>query len=139
MKDDPLDKMLQALPRERAPEDFTDQVLSRWPQRQPARPAARRWLRTAAVTMVLVGLISSLAFWWWKDRQAAVVREQLALLRAEASELRAELSLWQHTPPIYMGGDEKVDYVLDPVKLWGAAPPHAENFVRPASYTGGSI
>ncbi len=42
--------------------------------------------------------------------------------------------------PIYMGGDEKVDYVLNPAKLWGAAAlPYSGNFAKPASYSGGSI
>ncbi len=121
MHDDRVSAALKSLPREQAGLSFTAGVLRRietpsrfWSaSRLPTQWAMGRWATvTAACALVLV-----LGFSWreWRHRQAVA---NLRVLLAEKQELEAELEdlrrlTAEARPVVYLGGDDKVDLVLD--------------------------
>jgi len=114
---DELDRLLAALPRERAKRGFTDAVLSRI-DRRPAQ--GRRWLPLAATGVAAAALLVVVAALHLERERAG--RDELALRIAELRRDHARLSeelrqlrarLRREQPVLYLGGDDRVDYVLD--------------------------
>jgi hypothetical protein len=122
-------ELLRELPREHARPGFTACVLeqldaeprnaSRWSFRlAPAMPAI-----TVAALLAVAISAGSLVEWQGRARkhqEAARARQTLQELRAEHGRLEAELHAMSEPPVVYLGGDEKVDYVLDLGKVRNA-------------------
>ena len=116
MNDDRLRQALRSLPRAQARPGFTGQVLRRLEEeRSGFLPPRWAWAAAAAV------LVLALAFGWrdWQHRQQrSATLAQLEALLLEKRQLEAELvALQQLTadarPVVYLGGNERVDLVLD--------------------------
>lgn len=129
---DPLDELLQGLPRVRASDDFTGRVLAELegrPRRTP-RPGAVGWAVAAALLLVAL-LIGGLRV---EQQQAAGERaSRAAELRSEHESLRQDLARLksqaeQERPVVYLGSTDQIDLVLDltsverPVPLAPALP-----------------
>jgi hypothetical protein len=114
--------LLHELPPEHARPGFTARVLEqldgeprhspRWSFRlAPVLPA----VMVAALLAVAI-TAGSLIEWQGKARKHQAAVQTLQELRAEHERLEAELhaiSATTEPPVVYLGGDEKVDYVLD--------------------------
>lgn len=111
MNDDRLRDVLAALPHEPASEGFTAATLGRLRARQARR---RRVPLVAAASLTL-----ALAGGAFAVRQMGEVREahRLEQLRAERAAIAAELEelkrMTEAPPVVYVGGNDKVDVVLD--------------------------
>jgi len=117
-----INDLLRELPREHARPGFTARVLdeldagprhdSHWTFRlAPAKPAIM-------VTALVAIAVSAGALIEWRGgarshREAVQARQTLEELRAEHGRLEQELRAMSEPPVVYLGGDEKVDYVLD--------------------------
>jgi hypothetical protein len=111
--------LLRELPPEHARPGFTARVL----EQLDAKPRhASRWTFRLApaitVAVLLAVAISAGALITWrggdqKQRDALQARRTLQELRAEHGRLQQELRAMSEPPVVYLGGDEKVDYVLD--------------------------
>ena len=119
MSRDAVRDALRALPDVAARPGFTAAVLERLDAVAPAAAApfgvrrpARAWATAVGLLLVVgAGLLGTVA-----ERQAAreqrlaAVREESAALRRELESVRQQLQ----TPPLfYLGGNERVDVVLD--------------------------
>ncbi len=141
MNDDRLSTALKSLPREPAGIGFTAGVLRRIDQparwrlfagRAFGRAATGRAFGQAIAAAAILILILGLGWRQWRQHRAA---EHLQVLLAEKQELEAELdSLRRLTvrarPVVYLGGDDKVDLVLDLARFqrqggFGSKPPAA--------------
>lgn len=139
MDDGQLDELLRGLPRERASDRFTAQVMLRL---QPPRPA-RRWpLKLALAAGLAAVALAAVSFGLWRAERLAKqeIQEQIHQLRTEHRELEATLAHLRTQeerarPVVYLGGDQRVDYVLDLRKAL-AAPPAEPRRVLP---TGGTL
>jgi len=117
--------LLRELPEEHARPGFTARVMEkldaeprrspRWSFRLAPIPAARAALAIAALLAVAISA-GALIEWRGGDRKhrdALEARRTLQELRAEHGRLEKELRAMSEPPVVYLGGDEKVDYVLD--------------------------
>ena len=135
--DDSLNRALGDLPRERASGAFTQKVLANHERRRPTGWRGLTKLRWAlvAASAALVLLVGGLAL-----KESRQERSERALVQ-RAEQLRTEYRLLQkelatvrrvmdeHSPRIYLGGNERVDLVFDLAPV--AARPAASR-VRPA-------
>ncbi|HEX4962673.1 MAG TPA: hypothetical protein VF173_17690 [Thermoanaerobaculia bacterium] len=127
-------ELLRELPREQARPGFTARVLERLdePRRIDLRGNFRFALATAAAVLVAfaisAGVLMERGSGARKQREALAARQTLEELRAEHGRLEQELKEISEPPVVYLGGDERVDYVLDLRKVR-----HAE-VVAPAAY-----
>jgi hypothetical protein len=140
MKDRQLDDLLGGLARERAGEGFTAGVLERLEEGRGSRGP----LRLVLGLVVFVALAASAAVLVWQQAAKQDLRQQIALLRREARQLRADLEALrartaEERPKIYLGGDDRVDYVLDMKRFMQAQRRSLKQRLKPASYPGGSI
>lgn len=132
MSDDPVLDALRALPRERAGPGFTAALL-RSAQGAP-ETAATPWSRPLVALALLGLLVSGLAAWSWeRERRREELRGQVHALIREQRELEqafAELRRASARQPrlLYLGGNERADFVLDLDRLDSPGP-------RPASLT----
>ena len=107
-----LKTALESLPRERAGIGFTAGVLRRI--EQPSRRLfPMQWTALTAAAVIVLAL----GFGWreWRHRQA---EEHLQVLLAEKQDLEVEMQVLRRLsqkarPVVYLGGNEKVDLVLD--------------------------
>jgi hypothetical protein len=161
MKDDQLDKMLRELPREQVTNDFTRRVLSGATEVGVAgsSTAGRRrtvrlpaWgIAAAAAALLLVPA----GIWIFDASQRAALTKEITALRTEHGRLTGELRALRQQmgaaqPVIYLGGDDRVDYVLDlkrlvreqldgAVRSPAAQPRPPRQPHLPVSFEGGSI
>lgn len=114
---DPLDELLQALPRVRASDGFTGRVLAgleRRPRRA-TRAGAVGW--AAAATLLLVALIVGglrVEHQQTIDERAgraAQLRSEHESLRRDLARLKSQAE--QERPVVYLGGTDQIDLVLD--------------------------
>ncbi len=127
--------LLRELPPERARPGFTARVLEEL-DAEPRRGPHWTTFRLApvlAIAALLVIAISAGALIEWRGgnqkHQEAV--QALKELREEHGRLEAELHEMSAPPVVYLGGDEKVDYVLDLGKVGSAEVVSA---ATPAAY-----
>lgn len=127
MEDQQLGRLLRELPRERAGDQFTARVLAGLdgkPQRR-TRPHPIRW---ALATAALLALLVSAAV--MERRPEAQARQALEEIRDEHERLARELerlqALRERQDPrpevIYLGGNERMDLVLDLGRTGGTLP-----------------
>ena len=111
MNDEPIRKLLQSLPREKASQGFTERVMSRLDEkRPPLMRVPRLALAGGLVTIVAAWLGVSL----WQAQQDAKVDARIQTLRSEIQQAHKDIMLLKEIAPIlYLGGDEEVDFVLD--------------------------
>jgi hypothetical protein len=135
MTEDPIQRALAELPRLQAGPGFTDEVLAR-----AAAPAPGRG-RLAPVGIVacflLAGGLAAAFPAWHQARLRGEQRARVEALQREHRELERELRALrrlaaEHSPVVYLGGDESVDLVLDLDSLAGAVPASG---ARPAGYS----
>jgi hypothetical protein len=114
---DPLDKLMQGLPRVQASDGFTDRVLAgleRHPRRA-TRSGAVGWAAAAALLLVAL-IVGGLRV---EQQQTAGERaSRAAELRSEHESLQRDLARLksqaeQERPVVYLGGTDQIDLVLD--------------------------
>jgi len=129
MEDQRLTDLLRELPREHARPGFTARLLDALEHPDAPRRTAPRWSfrlapALAAVTLVAVAISAGSLMARWggarQHRDAVRARQTLQELRAEHGRLEQELREISAPPVVYLGGDEKVDYVLDLGKVRNA-------------------
>jgi cell division protein FtsB len=133
MEDHRLGDLLRELPRERARPGFTARVMNRLesPERRPMVP--RLAMAGALAAFLAVGA-SVLVDARREAVETAQARQALRQIRAEHMRLAREVhDLSAESPVVYLGGNEKVDLVLDLGKVDGSegATPvayHGETF-----------
>jgi hypothetical protein len=103
-----LNRILRELPREQAREGFTARVLARLDR--DVQPAA--WRRPR---LVFAGVLQYRA-----DQRHEEARRLLQELRSEHASLKHELESLSAPPVVYVGGNEKVDLVVDLSRVQGA-------------------
>jgi hypothetical protein len=135
MEDHSLGRLLRELPRETARPGFTQCVLARLdePAQSAASPLAWRLrLATAAITtMALLVVAGAGVVRHEQSREAARAAEARRLLqeiRAEHDRIEQELHSLDEPPVIYLGGDERLDLVVDLDRI------PAEDGPAPATY-----
>ena len=114
---DPLDELLQGLPRVQASDGFTGRVLAGLAgrPRRATRPGAVGWAVAAALVLValLVGRLQV------EQQHAAGERAtRAAELRSEHESLQQDLARLrslaeEERPVMYLGGTDQIDLVLD--------------------------
>lgn len=120
MSDERINRELNALPREKASEDFTRHVLANLPRTPKRRvPAWSYRLAAAATVIILLVIPMSLRRWSMSidtGNEAALaeieaVRSEKALIEKELRDLREKAA--EDSPVVYLGGNEEVNLVLD--------------------------
>ena len=132
MEDHSLGRLLRELPRESARPGFTQRVLARLdaPAKSAASPAAWR-LRLAVAATALLVVAGAGVVRHEQSREAARSAEARRLLqeiRAEHDRIEQELHSLDEPPVIYLGGDERLDLVMDLDRI------PAEDGPAPATY-----
>ncbi len=114
--EDHVGRLLRELPRETARPGFTRRVLARLdePAEAPVWHRGGWRLRTALAAAALALVVT--AGWVRLDRareeaQTAEARRLLQEIRAEHDRLEQDLN--DLSAPLYLGGDEQMDLVLD--------------------------
>jgi len=143
MSDERLDRLLAELPRETAGPHFTARTLARLdlpPRRErPARAGLAPWVAVpAAASLALAALLVG-----GRERaDRAEAQRLLTQIRAEHGRLATELANLREereAPVVYLGGDEKIDLVVDLGRvreLPAGADPSPNPAVRRASGPG---
>jgi hypothetical protein len=131
MEDHNIGRLLRELPRENARPGFTQRVLGRLDQSAEAvRP--RAWHPRLAVATALAALVVSFGVVRYEQsREAASTAEARRLLqeiRAEHQQLERELQALSEPPVVYLGGDERMDLVVNLDRV------PAEDGPAPATY-----
>lgn len=138
MNDDPLTHALRSLPRERAREGFTEEVLARLPAGAPRRfPRPGRLALAAALA---AGVVLAPAALYLREPASPPASGQAHIdeLRREQERLEQEVEELRRLaagdlPLVYLAGDEGTDLVLD---LESLAQRRPGGSIRPASYRG---
>lgn len=126
--------LLRELPPEHARPGFTARVLAELdaePRRGP------RWSFRLAPALAVAALLAiaisagTLIEWRGGDQKHREAVQALKELREEHGRLEAELHEMSEPPVVYLGGDEKVDYVLDLGKVGNA---EVVSSATPAAY-----
>ena len=112
-----LTAALRSLPRVRAREGFTLAVMRRVDAPPAPRPRAWKWATAAMMVLALVSLSALVRE--FRDRQdLAEAKRALAEIRQEHRELQEEFErLRASSPVIYLGGNERLDVVVDTSRL----------------------
>lgn len=110
MDEKQLIELLSDLPRTGASDGFTERTLARIDAAPRETSNARRFAAAAAIALAV--LSGAIGHHEWRERQRAeALREEHRRIAAELQQLKEEASEYQ--PVVYLGGDEKADYVLD--------------------------
>jgi hypothetical protein len=117
--------LFRELPQEHARPGFTARVLEQLDAkpRRLARRSFRLAPALAAITVLAVAVaVAAGALIEWRSgaRKHQEAVQALKELREEHGRLAAELHEMSQPPVVYLGGDEKVDYVLDLGKIRNA-------------------
>lgn len=135
MEDHSVGRLLRELPRETARPGFTQRVLARLDEPAQSTALSTGWrLRLAMAAMTAVALLvvaSAGVIRHEQSREAARAAEARRLLqeiRAEHDRIEQELRALSEPPVVYLGGDERLDLVVDLDKV------PAEDGPAPATY-----
>jgi type II secretory pathway component PulM len=134
-----LNDLLRTLPRQKAPEGFARDVLARLDRPRP-RPVRRLALAGALATALVVGGVT----WLAHSAGQRSLRAEIAALRDQHQQLEnqlADLRLRMTEPKVVVGGNDRVDYVLDLERLSAGfeAADGQELIWVPRQSTGGSL
>ena len=143
MEDHSVGRLLRELPRETARTGFTPRVLARLAENEPAAARPRdawrpRLAFAAAAVLALVVSAGLLRFEQSRDEaRTAEARRALQEIRAEHERLEREVRALSDSGAepqvIYLGGNERIDLVLDLDKIPAADGPVAATY-RPATF-----
>ena len=132
MEDHSVGRLLRELPRETARPGFTQRVLARLDEPAKSTALSSGWrLRLAVAAVALLVVVSAGVIRHEQSREAARAAEARRLLqeiRAEHDRIEQELRSLDEPPVIYLGGDERLDLVVDLDKV------PAEDGPAPATY-----
>ena len=130
MEDHSVGRLLRELPRETARPGFTQRVLARLDEPAKSAAFASGWrLRLAVAAVALLVVASAGVIRHEQSREAARAAETRRLLQEiRAEHDRIEQELRALSEPIYVGGDERMDLVVDLDKVPAEAGP------APATY-----
>ncbi len=153
MNRDPLREALRSLPRERAGAEFTPRLLERLAAEGGAatrplavpRPAWRAFAAAAALAALLAAGGATLARFAQRPEAGSATagqparRARLQRIEVERARLSAELQELKRMadtdePVIYLGGDDRVDLVLDVGRLARRRESGPAPRVEPAAY-----
>lgn len=118
MEDHDLSRLLRELPPEPAREGFTARVLARL----DARPEPSAWRRPRLIlagfaAAALMAVLTFAGILQVREHRAemrkAEARRILQELRTEHDSLQRELRALSSEPVVYLGGNERVDLVVD--------------------------
>lgn len=128
MDDQQLNEILRSLPRQGAPEGFTEQTVSRLGDGRPVRRNWRRVALVATACAALIGLGVPLGLELRQQAKQERVRDELERLLDDHQQLKQQLaalraSQAQEPELLYLGGTDSADYVVDLRQL---ARPRAE-------------
>lgn len=122
--EDHVGRMLRELPRETARPGFTQRVLARLDQPAQSAASPRVWRLRLAAAMALLAVVSAGVVRYEQVRETArkaertaEARQALQEIRAEHDRLERELRALSEPPVIYLGGDERLDLVVDPNRI----------------------
>ena len=114
-----LSALLDSLPRETAPDDFTDRVLRRLPANDTTPVYARPWV-LAVAAMLLLTVAIGFREWRHQVRQDEAI-ERIAEMRAEYEILQQELDALKtratENRVVYLGEANGTEVVLDLARL----------------------
>ncbi len=133
MNDEQITETLESLPRQHADANFTASVMARLDE--PPKPffALPRTILAPTLAFLFLALcLSALGLGWqqWQHRRdSRIANARFELLLAEKQALEAELEslrrLASEASLVYLGGDEKMDLVLDLARLQRRGGPQA--------------
>ena len=104
--------LLESLPREKASAGFTEKVMSRLESAR--RPVYLQPRFAVASSVVLAVAVWIGAVRWQAERENSRTVERIAALKAEVANLEKDIRLLRDLAPVfYLGGNEKVDLVID--------------------------
>lgn len=117
MEDHSVGRLLREIPRETARTGFTTRVLARLDEPATAGPREARRPRLAFAAAAVLALVVSAGLIRYEQSRdaarAAEARQALQEIRAEHERLERELRALSEPPVVYLGGNERVDLVLD--------------------------
>ena len=130
MEDHSVGRLLRELPRETARPGFTQRVLARLEEPAKSTTLFSGWrLRLAVAAVALLVVVSAGVIRHEQSREAARAAEARRLLQEiRAEHDRIEQELHALSEPIYVGGDERLDLVVDLDRV------PAEDGPAPATY-----
>jgi len=118
MNDHELDDLVRALPPVHASPGFQARVMRR--AAEGRGPRRQRWVLAVAGGLVAVtAFVVPAVKMRQHERQRAELRAEVLALSAAAAELQAGVD----PALVYVGGDDRVDIVVDPRKLAQAGRP----------------
>lgn len=118
MQDEELMELLHAQPRSSASDDFAAGTMRRIARDAGQHRLNRQFAAVAAVVlMVASGAAGHHA--WREHQRIETLRAEHRRLEAELQQLKVDAA--EYEPVVYVGGDERADYV---VNLRGAANGH---------------
>ena len=142
MKDEDIEKLLRALPRQKASAEFTPRLLKRLDQ--PSSEPTVAWLRArpllaGATALLLLGALTTGMRHWYELRERAEAARRIETLRSEYEALQRELdelrSLAAASQPVVeLGGTESVDILLDLRTLTARAGGDQQARPQPVDY-----
>ncbi len=157
-----LEGLFRSMPRERASDGFTREVMDMAASREAGRaPGSRRrqaplfaLAAAAAVLALALGIAVSMVL--SERSRRSELRQEISALRREHQRLDNEVSRLRDRSTqqvIYLGGDDTVDYVLDlerlarrrlgdramPAVLETALEIRGEAWPEPVLYSGGAL
>jgi hypothetical protein len=131
MNDEPIRKLLQDLPREKASSGFTGQVMSRLDEKGPPLWGVPRLALAGGLVMIFAVWIGVSQ---WQSQQDAEVDTRIQTLRSEIQQAQKDIMLLKEIAPIlYLSGDKEVDFVLD---LRHLVRDENSGNIQPASFEG---
>lgn len=138
---DELDDLLHTMPREQAPEGFAGTVLARLDRPPRPRPVWQLATAGALAAALLVGGVT----WLSHSASERALRREITALRAQHQQLESQLAELRQRltePKVVVGGNDRVDYVLDLERLssdFETATDGEELIWVPRRSTGGSL
>jgi hypothetical protein len=127
MNDPELDDLVRGLPPVTASPGFEARVARRLAEPYRPRTTRRALVAAGALAVLAAVVIVPVVRSRHEEHRRAELRAEVMALRQAVAELRAGVP----PEPVYVGGDDRVDIVIDPRAL-----AQAGKAVRPAAYRG---
>ena len=142
MKGEDIEKLLRALPRQKASPEFTPRLLKRLAK--PSSESTTAWLPArpllaGAAVLLLLGALTIGMRHWYELRERAEAAQRIETLRDEYETLERELdeirSLAAASQPVVeLGSTERLDILLDLRTLTAGAGRDQQAHQQPVDY-----